>query len=654
MSETAERRETWLVRNVRRAFRRDAETPPSARRDALALAAIAVLGLLSYGNAFHAAFAFDDYTNILKNPLLRDLGNYLLGPAGYEAKPSRYVAYLTFALNYALGGLDPRGYHALNVAVHLVNAGLVYGLALLTFGTPRLRTSRLAPWSGALAFVASALFAAHPLQTEAVTYVVQRVTSLAAMLYLLALVQYVGWRLAAEAGNQGRAGGVLRYALAIATAVAAMRTKEIAFTWPATVFLYELIFFGRPTARRVAWLVPVAATALVIPLTFVRFDTSGAGALAAAGKALSAASEATRVQTTLSRWDYLTTQLSVIATYLRLLVLPVGQNLDYEYPVYHSLLEPHVIASLALLGALAGAALALLRARPVDPAARLVAFGILWFFLTISVESSLIPIVDVIAEHRVYLPSAGLFVAAVTAAALLATRTAAERGMVGLAAGGLAVALVLGGATFARNRVWADEVSLWSDVVAKSPGKSRPHCNLGGALGKVGRPGEAIAELREAIRLEPGYVEAYNNLGVALAEVGARDEGIATLEEGIRIDPGHADTYYNLGRVYATGGRYGEAVALFEAALRLRPDYAEAYANLGAALNRAGRPTDAIEVLQRAAPLLRDSAEAQFNLGVAYTMLRNRPAAEAQVRTLDRMASPLAAQLASFIAKTSP
>jgi tetratricopeptide (TPR) repeat protein len=614
-------------------------------RHAGPIAAIVSLGLLAYANAFHATFAFDDYTQILKNPLLRDVGNFLVRSAGYDALPNRYVAYLTFALNHRLGGLEPTGWHAFNVAIHLANALLVYALAILSFRTPLLRRSALAPSSRAVAFVAAALFVAHPIQTEAVTYVVQRITSLATTFYLLALVQYVAWRLGEECGAQGRTLGLLRYAGAIATAVVAMKTKEIAFTWPAAVLLYEVTCFGRPGWRRLAWLVPVFATALVIPLALVQFGASPANALAAAG-------EVTRVQTAMSRWDYLTTQISVIATYLRLLLLPVGQNLDHQYPVYRSLLEPRVLASLALLVALAAAAVALFRARTLDPAVRLVALGVAWFFVTLSVESSVIPIVDVILEHRLYLPSAGLFIGVAAGALLLARRVSPGRGVALAVRGALVVIVALAVGTFARNRVWADEVSLWSDVVAKSPGKSRPHCNLGGALGKVGRPEEAIPELREAIRLDPSYVEAYNNLGVSLAETGRREEGLAVLEQAARVEPEHADTYYNLGRIQATLGRYDGAVQLFARAIGLRSDYPEAYANLGAALNRLGRPAEAVRVLEGAAPVVRDSAEAQFNLGVAYAMLRDHAAAERQVRALDRLSPALAAQLSAYLASS--
>jgi tetratricopeptide (TPR) repeat protein len=441
--------------------------------------------------------------------------------------PNRYVGYLTFALNVRLAGLSVVAFRAVNVAVHLANALLVYALVRLAFGAPRLSRSRLEPAAGAIALVTALLFAVHPLQTEAVTYVVQRLTSLATLLYLAAAVLWLRLRLRDEAGRLRGWGRALALLPVLAAALLAMKTKEIAFTLPFAILLVELALFGWPSRRTLALLGPVLATALVIPLTLLAAPSPphlGDAAATAAGR--------------LGPLEYLATQLTVIPGYLRLLLLPVGQDFDHDPPGFRSLLAPQVLASAALLLALLALAGWCLRAAArgtADPALRLVALGIAWFFLGLAVESTLVPLADVMVEHRVYLPSAGFFLAAATAGALLALRLAPRRFPVALAAAGAALALALGAATVDRNRVWSDEVTLWSDTARKSPGKARVHLNLGMALYERGRVDEAIGCFLRAVGLRPDYAEAHTNLGVAYGRKGWTDAAAREIALGLRL-----------------------------------------------------------------------------------------------------------------------
>jgi Flp pilus assembly protein TadD len=224
--------------------------------------------------------------------------------------------------------------------------------------------------------------------------------------------------------------------------------------------------------------------------------------------------------------------------------------------------------------------------------------------------------VDVIYEHRVYLPSAGFFVAVATAAALLLERRVPARAPAFLAGGAAAVAVVLAAATYARNGVWANELTLWGDAAAKSPDKPRP----------------------------------LNNLGAALADDGRPDEAVGLLQRALRLDPEHAESYYNLGRVYLNAyGRSEDAEALFRKAIALQPAYRDAYANLAGALVRQRRYAEAVELLEGVGPIVRDSAEARFNLGVAYRLLGDEGAARRELGALRELAPGLAAQLERYL-----
>jgi tetratricopeptide (TPR) repeat protein len=521
-------------------------------KDALALVAVLLLGALAYSNSLRGEFVFDDLGQIVGNRAIEGLGAFL-GPSGGQVLPNRYVAYLTFALNYLAGGYDPFGWHLVNVAIHLANAVLVWAFVLLAFRSRRLRASTIAPASGAIAFASAAIFVAHPLATQAVSYVVQRITSLATLFYLLTVVLYLAWRLSSRAMSR-----IALYAGVLASALLAVRTKEIAFTLPVALALVEWAFLegGR---RRWLPILPVAAMALLIPLSLVDFAKPVSGVLATAN-------QSTRVQALDGRHDYLRTQAVVVARYLGLLAFPVGQVIDHDVAIRRSWLALDVAGCALLLAALAslGGWLAW-RSTPrggraaLDPSVRMVALGIGWFFVTLSVESSVIPIADVMNEHRVYLPSAALFPAVVTLLALLFHRIDPARVARDTAVAGGLAASVLAVATWNRNLAWQSEVALWTDAVAKSPGHRRPLRKLGSVLFKEKRIPEAVAVLQRHAVVFPRSAASRVQLGVVLYFAGRPQEAEVSLREAIALEPNDAEALFNFSYFLVQTGRMPEA-----------------------------------------------------------------------------------------------
>jgi tetratricopeptide (TPR) repeat protein len=518
--------------------------PGFFERPLLQALVVVILGVLCYSNTFQVPFVLDDPQQIGENPVIHDLANFFTNSSGHEYLPNRFIGNLTFALNYHFGGLNVVGYHVVNLVIHLANALLVYALVRLTLRTPFLAplSSPLPPHSSLVPLLASLLFVCHPIQTQAVTYIVQRLTSLATLFYLAALVLHVSWRLARVDGAPVISRRVPpSWLLSLLMAVLAMKTKEIAFTLPLVVLLYEFSFFGRPGRRLLLSLAPLLLTICIIPLGMISLQQT-------AGEILSEVSSATRDAEHLSRAEYLFTQFSVIVTYLRLLVLPINQNLDYDYPISHSLLEPQTLLSLLLLLTILGFATWLWRASNLSRSpdylhsslftlhsSRLIAFGIFWFFITLAVESSVIPIRDVIFEHRVYLPSVGFFIAvAGLSFAALSKWPTTRRAALSIVA---LIILLFSGATYARNRIWQDWFTLWNDVKKKSPAKTRPYHILGMQYANRGDTARAINEFSLALRLNPRDADAWFNLGQAYTMVGRYHDAALQYENVLRLNP---------------------------------------------------------------------------------------------------------------------
>jgi tetratricopeptide (TPR) repeat protein len=538
---------------------------------------IAALGAIVYSNAFDGAFHFDDYLNIVDNPAVKNM-RYIAEPSRAKAPlglmgnelfftfKNRIVGFFTFALNYSANGLDVTGYHVVNLSVHLLNALLVYMLVVLTFRTPHLASSPLRKHSRHIAFLTALFFVSHPVQTQAVTYISQRFTSLVALFYLLSLTGYIASRLSVRKGSRHAF-----YALSIVSAVLAMKTKEVAFTLPMAIALFESMFFKGPARRRILLLLPILLSMLIIPLSSIDFDRPVGEALAGA----------TRTQHGISRHDYLMTQFRVIVTYLRLLALPVNQNLDYDYRVFHSFFDPQVLSSFLLLSCIFSLGVYLFyRPRIPDGPSRLLSFGVLWFFLTLSIESSIIALADVIFEHRLYLPSLGVFLTLSTGALFCIERIGNKKARKVLVVSLALIIFTLSYASYSRNSVWRSETSLWQDAVRKSPGKARVHYYLGNTHMVNGDMKNALREFKTALHLDFEYAHAYFGLATVYRELGQLDRSIRQLRIYLELIPADPRAYNDLGLAHALDDNLEAAISAFKRALEIDPSYKTARENL--------------------------------------------------------------------------
>lgn len=551
-------------------------------------------GLLAYHNSLAGPFVFDDKPAILHNPTIRQLWPLsvpLAPPADGSSVTGRPVVNLSFALNYACGGEAVRGYHGVNLALHLLAGLLVFATLRRTLTLPSCAQPLRAP-ADAIAGVAALLWLVHPVQTESVTAIVQRTESLAGVFYLATL--YASLRLATAAQGRGRWA-----VLGVACCALGMATKETAVTAPVLVLLYDRTFlsgsFAAALRLRGRYYLGLAATWLLLAALLLH---GGGTRGVAAGLGLG-----------VGAWDYALTQTRAVWIYLRLLCWPHPLVFDYGTAVVGSWREVWWQAPLCLVWGL-GTLWALWR-RP-----RL-GFASAGFLLLLAPSSSVVPLVSqTMAEHRLYLPSALLLAAFVIALA----RWGGNRAL-GAAALAAPMLMVL---TVQRNTVYQSELGLWTDTVAHAPDNPRARVNLAETLLLADRPAEALEHAQAAVLLHPRDAEALTNLGIALALTGRPIEAIDACAESVRLRPDFARGRSNYAVVLAQQHRLTEAVAQFTAALQLEkegPDACALRLNLGKALLQAGRPAEALPYFDQVLAFTPNAVDALYVRGLALRAL---------------------------------
>jgi protein O-mannosyl-transferase len=430
------------------------------------LASLVILTIVAYYPSFSVWFFLDDFRIILENPALQNAWNPV---AVWEFSRMRAVASWTMALNYTLHGEAVFGYHLINFLIHSGAGAAVWLLVKGLLRSPAF-SEQQAPWMRWVPWLTVAIFLLHPLQTQAITYIVQRYTSLMAMFYLISVAAFVWARLKSSPPL---------YLLSMVALVLAFFCKQSAATLPAALILIELLFFRQLGAR--AWSMVVGAT-VVLSLTVAwlvtlpAFDIHGL----------------TRETLAISRVDYLATQMEVLWRYIGLFFLVGQQRLEYDLAVASGF--SNLTTILFTLGhlALIMTGLALWRRLP------LVAFGILFFYLAHIIESSFLPIIDVAFEHRNYLPLTGPALTIAVGLAWLSHRLARYR-LGAVISLGLIVTLAVH--THARNTLWADPIAFLQHETTVAPKSHRAWTSLGKELMREGRFRQALSTLETAFEI---------------------------------------------------------------------------------------------------------------------------------------------------------
>ena len=556
----------------------------------LHLAIILVLGTVIYSNSFDCTFHFDDIISIVNNDAIKDVSDI---NTIWKSNSRRFIAYLSLAINHHFGALNVWGYHFFNLMIHLTTSLLVYWLMFITLKTPNVKNLIPVKDHQWIALVVALIFVSHPLATQSVTYIIQRMASMVTLFYLFAIILYLKGRL-----NQGSTSLSIGYFItALIAAIFALFTKENAFTIPLVILLVEISLFKRDKII-VNFSKPRIILGCIVFLSFLLLLFSRVSS-----SFFQTIPPSFGHTYTVTPWNYLLTQFSVIAKYIQLLCFPINLNFDYDYAISNSLIEPRTFLSLGFLLALVGLSIYLFKKQ------KLISFGIMWFFITISIESSFIPLADLIFEHRTYLPSVGFFMILTVGIYQLMWQKNKKIAL------GL-IFLIIGTnsfATYQRNKVWKNEGTLWNDVIAKSPNKARPYLCRGNYYKNLKRNREALSDFTKSISLNPAYIEPYNNKGTTLYNEGLLTEALSYLNYAIENSPDYTEAYINKGIVLATQKKYSKALENFNRAIEIEPNNADIYINRSLTYLNMGDKNKSCLDISTAIKLKHPEAQAIYN-----------------------------------------
>jgi len=486
---------------------------------------------LVYSNTFGVPFVLDDGKSIVLNELIhiQSLSQIDFPWLAKLMKADRSVALLSFTINYYLGELNVFGYHLVNLVIHILTTWSVFVFirtSLNLAGSDLKHSERVAT-------VTALLFAIHPIQTQAVTYIVQREASLACLFYLWALLFYIR----ARTTKQKR-----YFVLCFILGALAVGTKQNAAILPVTIFLYEFYFFQE---RNKEWLKKnylLLGGIILIPL-IIGFYYTGPNIVSWFMRHYA--------ERPFSPLERVLTEQRVLLHYLTLIFFPSPSrfNLDYEFPLSHGFSPATVIAIVFNLLALI-TAVKLAKSRPI------LSYFIFWFYINLVIESSIIGL-EIVYEHRMYLPSIGLFLIG----GLYYSRLAVRFGNFEKMIGGLLVLilLLLGLSTYYRNQVWESKESLWKDVLRKSPNSLRAHNNLGSYYLYQGKLQAARQEFEKMLQLNPNIGIALNNLGLISEKKQKWVEAEKYYRRALQVQPGHRYATSNLANILVRFQRYREA-----------------------------------------------------------------------------------------------
>ena len=562
---------------------------------------IVLVGFVIYANSIQVPFVFDDVPSIVDNHTIKSPWPNLDWLSPPDNIINRPITNLTLAINYAVSRQEVWSYHALNLLNHLFAGLLLFGIirrtAVYYIGSQGTTDN--------LAMFCTLIWLSHPLQTQAVTYIIQRCESLMGMLVFLTLYCAMrGW----QSGHKRR-----WHMTAVLSCTLGMGVKEGMAVTPLLIIIYDMVF-NRRCFRKSLGASRLLYTGLTLSLVVLAIIVFGGGS-----------TKSSRDPLPFDALDYLITQSEVIAHYIRLSVWPDDLVIFYCWPIarFRDVI-PYVVV-LSVLLALTIWALA--KRRPLS-------YPAIWFFITLAPASSVIPIKHAIFEHRMYLPLAGLSALATFGSYAVIRRLSTKYPVILFITGGLLVAS-LGMRTFWRNADYGNPLTLWATTHDKQKKKCLTNGlvenGIGHALLEAGRIDEAMYHFSRAIELEPDNAVALNNLGISQFRKGNFEKARQYYNKAFRKRSSYPVPYMNLGVVFVEQGEMDLAISSFQKALQLNPYYVAAHYNLSLAYEKTGRLHLALSHLEHAVALDPGDLQVRLELGLILSKLNRSKEAFNQI-----------------------
>lgn len=572
----------------------------ACRRQTFAFFTLFCIILLIYSNSFDASWHLDDVANIVENRSIHlkhftweDLRGALSSPKLIsDLVTVRPVSLLSLALNYYLGGLDVRGYHLVNILVHWIASLFLFLFIHMVLNLPRLK-AKYGPQSYFLALTATVLWCANPIQTQAVTYVVQRMTSMAAMFYIMAMYLFIKGKVAPQ--------GLLRvlcFLLCALCGLLAFGCKENAIMLPASLLLCDMLLLSDLSGKSMWKYLKGFICFCVLPLVagILIFHLAG-------GNLFSWFDFYDSRPFTL--WQRLLTEPRILLLYLSLALYPLPTRLSVDHLVELSLSPfnpPATLLSILLIIFMISWAVFLRKGHP------LITFSILFFFLNHLVESTLLPL-ELIFEHRNYLPTMFLFLPIAAGLGKALSHFSTRRTMQYLIAAFITLFIIgEGHGTFERNHVWKDDEGLWLDCLEKYPASFRAHHNLGYYYHRNRDIDRALRHYLTALASEGPHRKdekaiTFFNLGIIAQDRGKKDLALENYRKAMALDPCLPGLHNNLASLLGTDP--GQRVHAFDELQKAvdcghEAEVPKALSNLGILLAGMGRIEEAVPKLEEA------------------------------------------------------
>lgn len=556
---------------------------------------IVLLTVIAYIPAIEGGFVWDDDKYLTENPTLTSLSGLVQIWLQPRSTPQYYpLVFTTFWVEYRLWGLDPKGYHGVNVVLQALNAVLLW-IALKRLKVPG-------------AWLAAALFALHPVHVESVAWVTERKNVLSGFFYLASALCLLRFFRVGDVEVQAPARWRW-YGLGLLLFICALLSKTVTFSLPVAMMLLLWWKRGRVDRRELGALAPFLI-------------------LGAAFGSWTAWLERHHVGAEGAEWHFSLVEHVLVAGralwfYVGKLIWPA--NLIFTYPRWE--IDSRIWWLYAFPAGVIVAVSVLWSIRRRIGRGALV--GVLYFIVTLFPALGFFAVYpfrfSYVADHFQYLASIGLIALAVAALAQGASHLPPfSRNSAYLS--GFLLMLVLSALTWHQSHVYKDIETLWRDTIKKNPAAWHRHYDLATILAWKGKLDEAITHYREALRLMPDYADGHNNLGIALFRKGETTQAMQHFTEALKLKPNHSEAHYNLATLLAAQGRGDEARRHFSEHLEIRPDHADAHYNLGLVLGKAGEFEEASRHFAEALRIKPDHEEARRNLEVALRLLGEDPA----------------------------